>query len=307
MSAQVRALVIGGNGFIGSHLVDALVLAGQKVRVFDRNAELYRPPLEGVDYRLSDFGDVPALAEAIEGVDIVYHLISTTVPSTSNLDPVSDIQGNLINSVRLFQLMVQKGVSRIVFLSSGGTVYGNPDVSPIPETHPLRPICSYGAVKVAIENYLFMFQSLYELKPIILRASNPYGERQGHSGVQGVIGTFLQNIMLGEQIKIWGDGSVVRDFIYVADLARLCAKAGASDYCGVLNAGSGIGHSILDVLKVSLGVADCIMEPMFKHGRAYDVPNVVLDVSKAEQKLGWKAEVDLFQGVCKTWLWMKNS
>lgn len=306
MSSHMRALVIGGNGFIGSHLVDALVLAGQKVRVFDRGAELYRSPLSGVDYRLGDFGDAPALAEALEGVDVVYHLVSTTVPSTSNLDPVSDIQGNLINSVRLLQLMVQKGISRIVYLSSGGTVYGIPDVSPIPETHPLRPICSYGVIKVAIENYLFMFQSLYGLQPIVLRASNPYGERQGHTGVQGVIGTFLQKIKSDERIEIWGDGSVVRDFIHVSDLVDLCIKAGASRYCGMLNAGSGIGHSIFDVLKVCGCAAGQVIEPVYKQGRAYDVPSVVLDVSKANNEFGWRPEIVLLEGVSKTWLWMKD-
>jgi len=306
MNSHMRALVIGGNGFIGSHLVDALVLAGRRVRVFDRGAELYRPPLAGVDYRLGDFGDAPALAEAIEGVDVVYHLVSTTVPSTSNLDPVSDIQGNLINTVRLLQLMVQKGISRIVYLSSGGTVYGIPDVSPIPETHPLRPICSYGVIKVAIENYLFMYQSLHGLRPIVLRASNPYGERQGHAGVQGVIGTFLQKIKSGERIEIWGDGSVVRDFIYVADLAGLCVKAGASEYCGILNAGSGVGHSIREVLNVSARAAEQAIEPVYKQGRAYDVPSIVLNISKARKELDWKPEVELSQGVSKTWQWMKT-
>jgi UDP-glucose 4-epimerase len=228
------------------------------------------------------------------------------VPSTSNLDPVSDIEGNLINSVRLIQLMVQKGILRIVYLSSGGTVYGIPDESPISEMHPLRPICSYGVVKVAIENYLFMFQSLYGLQPIVLRASNPYGERQGHAGVQGVIGTFLQKIKMGERIEIWGDGSVVRDFVYVADLADLCVKAGTSTYCGVLNAGSGIGHSIRDVLSISLKASGCTMESINKQGRDYDVPSVVLDISKAEKNLDWKPKVELFQGVSKTWLWMKS-
>lgn len=301
----MKVLVLGGNGFIGSHLVDALLAAGHKVRVLDRGSELYRLPLAGVDYRLGDFSDTPALAEALEGVAIVYHLVSTTVPSTSNLDPVFDIQGNLINTVRLLQLMVQKGISRIVYLSSGGTVYGNPEVSPIPETHPLRPICSYGVIKVAIENYLFMYQSLHGLKPVVLRASNPYGERQGHFGVQGVIGTFLQKIKTGEQIEIWGDGSIVRDFIYVADLARLCVEAGKSDYCGVLNAGSGIGHSIQDVLNVSACAVERVIEPVYKPGRTYDVPSVVLDVSKAKNKLGWEPATDLLQGIHNAWQWMR--
>lgn len=301
----MNVLVLGGNGFIGSHLVDALLAASHKVRVLDRGPELFRKPKVEVDYRLGDFCDTPALAEALEGIELVYHLVSTTVPSTSNLDPIADIQGNLINTVRLLQLMVQKGVSRIVYLSSGGTVYGIPDFSPIPETHPLRPICSYGVIKVAIENYLFMYQTLHGIKPIVLRASNPYGERQGHAGVQGVIGTFLKKIKSGEQIEIWGDGSVIRDFIYVADLADLCVRAGASNYCGILNAGSGNGHSIREVLDVSACAAGRVVEPVYKQGRAYDVPSVVLDVSKAQQELNWKPEIGLAEGVNNTWRWMK--
>lgn len=302
----MRALVIGGNGFIGSHLVDALLASGQKVRVFDRGVELYRPPLVGVDYRLGDFGDTPALAEALEGIDVVYHLVSTTVPSTSNLDPVADINGNLINTVRLLQLMVQKGVSRIVYLSSGGTVYGIPEVSPIPESHPLKPICSYGVVKVAVENYLFMYQSLHGIKPAVLRASNPYGERQGHSGVQGVIGTFLQKIKSGDPIEVWGDGSIVRDFIHVSDLASLCVKVGASDYCGVLNAGSGIGHTIRDILTIAATSANQVIEPIYKSRRSYDVPSVILDITKVKNILNWQPNVSLSAGVTSTWQWINS-
>ncbi len=118
---EVQVLVLGGCGFIGSHLVDSLLVSGYNVRVLDRSPEIYRAPLVNVDYRFGDFADIPTLMEALEGVEIVYHLISITVPSTSNLDPVNDIQSNLINTVRLLQLMVQKNIKRIVYLSSGGT------------------------------------------------------------------------------------------------------------------------------------------------------------------------------------------
>jgi UDP-glucose 4-epimerase len=302
----MKVLVLGGNGFIGSHIVDGLISAGHRVRVFDRGSELYRPPLAGVEYHLGDFGDAESVATAVAGMDIVYHLASSTVPSTSNLDPVADIQSNLVHSVQLLQTMVEKDVSRIVFLSSGGTVYGIPDVSPIPETYRLRPICSYGVVKVAIENYLFMFQSLHKIRPVVLRASNPYGERQGHVGVQGVIGTFLQKIRAGEQIEVWGDGSVVRDFIHVSDLADLCVRVGVSGYCGILNAGSGEGYSIRDVIDVLARATDRKLDPVYKQGRAYDVPKVVLDVSKAYREFNWKPEIELLQGVRNTSKWMSS-
>jgi UDP-glucose 4-epimerase len=302
----MKVLVLGGNGFIGSHIVDGLLEAGHQVRVFDRNPEQFRPPLKGVEYHSADFGDVGALLSALEGIDAVFHLASTTVPSTSNLDPVADIQVNLVNSVQLLQLMVEQGVSRIVFLSSGGTVYGIPEVSPIPETHPLKPICSYGVIKVAIENYLLMYQSLHAIKPVVLRASNPYGERQGHAGVQGAIGTFLQKLKTGEPIEVWGDGSVIRDFIHVSDLAELCIRAGLSEYCGILNAGSGEGHSIRDVISVITRATDRKIDPVYKKGRAYDVPKVVLDISKARGEFDWRPEIELLQGIERTWKWIST-
>lgn len=302
----MRALVFGGNGFIGSHLVDALLASGHQVRVFDRSYERFRPALSGVDYRLFDFKDSSAIAESLEGVDVVIHLLSTTVPSTSNLDVVADIESNLIGTVRLLQLMLQKEVKRIVYLSSGGTAYGVPQIMPIPETHPLNPICSYGVVKVAVEKYLLMFQQLYGLRPVILRPANPYGDRQGHGGVQGVINTFLARIKNCEKIEIWGDGSTVRDFIHVEDLADICRIAAETEIEGVFNVGSGSGCSILEIMNVLRAVTGREVSPVFKPGRNYDVPRVVLDISKTEEQLDWRPRIDLYNGVAKTWQWIQD-
>jgi UDP-glucose 4-epimerase len=302
----MHALVLGGNGFIGSHLTDALLEAGHTVRVFDRGPEKYRNPLMNVDYRYADFGDFPALAEALQDIDIIYHLISTTVPSTSNLDPVGDIQSNLVNTVKLLQLMVNKDIDRIVYLSSGGTVYGVPQVSPIQETHPLNPICSYGVTKVAIENYLYMFQCLHHIRPAILRASNPYGERQGHVGVQGIIGTFLEKIKIGEKIEIWGDGSIIRDFIYVTDLVNLVVEVGQGTFCGVLNAGSGFGCSINDLVAEFTEITGSEIEPIYVSGRTYDVPRIVLDISKALRETSWQPSTKLSEGLSRTWHWINS-
>lgn len=302
----MKALVLGGCGFIGSHLVDSLLASGHQVRVFDRSPELFRQPLAKVDYRFGNFSDTSLLAEALEGVDVVYHLISTTVPSTSNLDPVADVQSNLISTIRLLQLMVQKQIPRIVYLSSGGTVYGIPEMVPIPETHPLRPICSYGVVKVAIENYLHMFHQLHEMQYVVLRASNPYGERQGHAGVQGVIGTFMRKIKAGEPIEIWGDGNIVRDFIYVGDLAELSVQAGMSKVCGIFNAGSGVGCSIKEIVKDLSVVTGQVINPEFRAGRGFDVPRVVLDISKARSTFGWEPQVPLMEGVTRSWQWLSD-
>lgn len=302
----MKALVLGGNGFIGSHVVDHLLAAGHDVRVFDRAPEQYRKPLSNVDYRLSTFDDIPALAEALEGVDVVYHLISTTVPSTSNRDPVYDIESNLVATVKLLNQIRDSEVSRVVYLSSGGTVYGIPEFSPIPENHPLRPICSYGVVKVAIENYIQMYHHLYAIDYVVLRASNPYGERQGHTGVQGVIGTFIGKVLSGAQIEVWGDGNVVRDFIHVNDLARLSVYAGESSVLGEFNAGSGKGNSIKDIVSTLASVSGKEIKPGYCPRRSYDVPQIVLDVSKAKREFSWNPTIGLEEGMWKTWHWMSE-
>ena len=181
----MKILIIGGSGFIGSHVVDKLLTSGHSVRVFDRQPERYRAALAGVDYCFGDFADRMALVEALSGVDAVYHLLSTTVPGTADLDPKTDVQDNLVGTINLLDSMQRLGLSRILFLSSGGTVYGVPDAIPIPETHALRPINSYGIVKASIEHYLEVYRRTRGFSPIIIRASNPFGPRQAHSGVAG--------------------------------------------------------------------------------------------------------------------------
>jgi UDP-glucose 4-epimerase len=297
----MQALVLGGTGFIGSYVVDQLRGRGHRVRVFSRSGERCRPPLPDVDYRAASFDDLAALHDALKGVDVVYHLISTTVPSTSNLDPVFDIESNLVATVGLLQAMLDAGVRKVVYLSSGGTVYGIPEKLPIPEEHPLNPICSYGVVKVAVENYLYMFRELYGLDYTVLRASNPYGERQGHYGIQGVIATFLHKAGKGEELEIWGDGGLIRDFIYVADLAGLCVAAGESDKVGVYNAGSGVGHSINEIVSFVERAVGRELTVKRRESRNFDVPKVVLDISKARREFDWRPEVELAAGIRKTW------
>ncbi len=146
-----KVLVIGGCGFIGSHVVDSLVRDGVSVRVLDRKPEAFRPELTGVEYVLGDFSDVLFLLEALEGIDAVAHCASVTVPSTSNIDPVGDIKGNLISTVRLLELLRRQNIKKLMYLSSGGTIYGVPHADPVPEDHPQNPISSYGIVKAAIE------------------------------------------------------------------------------------------------------------------------------------------------------------
>ncbi|MCS0497830.1 NAD-dependent epimerase/dehydratase family protein [Ancylobacter sp. MQZ15Z-1] len=302
----MKVLVIGGCGFIGSHVVDRLLAHGHAVKVFDRQMERFRPPLEGVEYVTGSFGDRMALIEALAGVEAVMHLVSTTFPGTADLSPTTDVQDNLIGTLSLLDAMGGLGISRILFLSSGGTVYGLPDIVPIPETHPLRPINSYGIVKASIEHYLEMYRRTRGMSPVVIRASNPYGPRQGHAGVQGVISTFLSRLNAGQSIEIWGDGSVVRDYLHVTDLAELCARAVASERVGPYNAGSGQGTSIRQIIEILAAVTGQPIQPIYKPGRVIDVSHSVLDVSRARTDFGWQCGMPLLEGIQATYEWVRQ-
>ena len=297
----MSVLVIGGNGFLGSSLVEGLRAAGKAARVLDVTPARGDVDWSGVDYRLGGVDDAQALADALAGVDCVYHLASTTVPGSSNRDPAYDVSSNLLGSLRLIRAMSEAGVRRIVFFSSGGTVYGNPERLPVDERHPLRPISSYGVVKVAIENYLLMYQRLGVLDPLILRPSNPYGPRQSTSGMQGAIGAFLGKAKAGEGVSIWGDGGIVRDYIYVDDLVDLAVRAGASDACGVYNAGSGSGQSLNELCALVRELTGRPLPVEYLPGRDLDVSEIVLDNRAAVGRFGWAPRVSLRDGIGRTW------
>jgi UDP-glucose 4-epimerase len=293
----MKVLVLGGNGFIGSHLVDQLLMAGHEVRVFGHSQESFREPLTQVEYHYGDFNDKDLLSSSLEGIDAVCHLIMSSTPSSSNIDCIADVNANLVNTLQLLELMREKSVHRILYLSSGGTVYGNPNSLPVREEHALNPISSYGIVKIAIEKYLYMYRELYGFQPIILRPSNPYGARQGNVGVQGLISTILTKLQASKVFEIWGDGSVVRDYLHVEDLARLSVMALESNICGVFNAGSGKGYSINEVIELVNNIAKKSVEVEYMSARSFDVQKVILDIEQAKTQFNWKPNISLYDGV----------
>ncbi len=304
MNREAPILAIGGNGFIGSHVVEELLAAGHSVVVYDRSPEGFRPPTPGLRYICGSLEDVPTLAKALQSVSAVIHLASTTVPATSDVDPVGDIIGNLVGTVRLLEQMRTANVRRILYVSSGGTVYGVPETDPIREDHPLRPFTSYGIVKVAIENFLRREVRLHGLSCVVVRPSNPYGPRQGNIGVQGLIGTLLWRAARNERVEIWGDGHVERDYIYVKDLAHLCRLALESGKDGCFNAGSGIGRSVNEIIDLVCATVGSDLEVVYRPGRAIDVPRVVLDASAAKDGFGWVPSTKIELGLSETWSWV---
>jgi UDP-glucose 4-epimerase len=302
----MRALVLGGCGFIGSHVVDSLVQAGLKVRVFDRAPERFRPPLAGVEYIYADFQKNTSVLEALTDVDVVMHLVSATVPGTAALDPQADVRDNLVPTISLLEAMRKSKVNKLIYLSSGGTVYGIPETVPTKETEPLRPINSYGIVKVAIENYIQLYAREHDVSATILRPSNPYGPRQGHTGLQGVVGTFLQRALSNEPIQIWGDGRVIRDFLYVEDLADLCRRCATSPASGIFNAGYGEGLTVNEVIEQIFTATGKKLEVAYAEGRKLDVPVSVLDITAAKQAYGWVPRTDISSGIMLHWNWLRS-
>jgi UDP-glucose 4-epimerase len=306
----MKIVIFGGGGFIGSAIVDRLLLDGHELRVFERpRVEPYRKfnPSESVEWLAGDLMSSFDVGNAIDGMDVVLHLVSTTLPKSSNEDPIFDIQSNLIGTLQMLNEMVSKKVPKIVFISSGGTVYGDPCYVPIDESHPTNPVVSYGISKLAIEKYLLLYKHLHGIKSTILRVSNPFGERQRIQTAQGAVGVFLSKAISGESIDIWGDGSVVRDYIYVTDVAEAFAKAISYDGSeNVFNIGSGTGTSLNELVNF---IEEILGRPVTRNylpGRPYDVKVSVLDNSLARRELGWAPKFNLTTALRNTVQWIRS-
>ncbi|MGO4566524.1 NAD-dependent epimerase/dehydratase family protein [Rhizobium sp. 2YAF20] len=307
--ASQRHLVLGGRGFIGGHLVDALLTDGQYVRCLYRpirgeqgSALRQHPNLEIYE---GDFTNERDVARALKDCDICYHLISTTLPKSSNEDPAFDVESNLLSTIRLLQHGVRSGLKKVVFVSSGGTVYGVPQQPLISEDHPTNPIASYGITKLAIEKYLQLFQQLHGLDYVVLRLANPFGQGQRVSATQGAIAVFIGKILRGEALEIWGDGSVVRDYVYIQDVVEaLLAAARSTSSERIFNIGSGVGHSLNEVISSIEAATGMQAARQYQSSRSFDVPRSVLDIERARRVLGWTPKVSFDRGVhhFATWL-----
>lgn len=294
----MKALILGGCGFIGAHLVNALREDSTPMVVFDVNADP-KQSTQSCVYVQGKFSDQALLEKVIDqnGITHIAHLVSTTLPKSSNEDKPYDLSSNVIQTLHLLDICVKHHVNKVLFMSSGGTIYGAPRCVPVAEDHPNDPICSYGISKLAIEKYLYLYHHLYGLNYIALRAANPYGPGQNPLSGQGVIAGFIHKIFTGETLEVWGDGSVVRDYLRVGDLVNLITLALFSDTNGIFNAGSGVGVSINDIIVILKAVVPFEVRVVHKDQRIFDVPEIVLDCSAAESKFGWRADRNLKAGI----------
>ena len=307
---MTTCLIFGGNGFIGSHLAEELVRKKYNVRVFDNfktGTVNLKSIINIIEIIKGDFLNEKDISEIFKDVDYVFHYISTTVPVTATKDPLYDITTNIIGSVQLMRSAINNNVKKIFFSSSGGLIYGEPVHLPCREIDPVNPINPYAISKLAIERYLGHFYDAYGLDYAIIRYSNPYGERQNPYGKQGVIPIFLNKIMKGEMPVVYGDGSMVRDYIYVKDAVQATLAVLEKKPSGkVFNVGSGDGTSLNELVAIMTEIVGKEITPTYMNNGGEYIQKVVLDISKIWRETGWKPTTILKEGIQKTWLWLNE-
>jgi len=304
----MRALLVGGSGFLGSHVQGALLARGIEVCTLDRLPSRYGPSDSRVHLFIGEQDDPVTLARALDGVDAVVHMASATIPATSAADPSGDVQANLLPFLRHLEVVRSRAVRRFVFFSSGGTVYGLPSSLPVNESHSTNPIVSHGIIKLAMEKYLTVLLRDSGVETTVLRVGNAYGERQAPFGNFGAVAAFLGCFATRRPIHVWGSGEVVRDYVHAADVAEACALALTTDVAqGTFNIGTGRGHSLNQILRL---IADVTAQPppeiRREPQRGFDVPAIVLDNTLAQKGLNWLPKVALEEGVRRTWEWVSH-
>jgi len=303
-----RCLVLGGAGFLGRALCRALVAAGAEVTAFGRQSAAPAGLADAARWLGGAFDDPDAVARAVAGQEIVFHLIGPRAPAESNRDPAEDARQSILPTLGLLEAARAAGVGRIVFASSGGTVYAPDAAMPAAETAPTEPITAYGIAKLAIEKYLALYRRLHGLDFVALRIANAYGPGQLPGTAQGVVATLLDRALRGLPAEIWGDGSVVRDFVHVDDVTR--AFIAAALYRGpvtVMNAGTGAGRSIRSVAEDAARLAGGAPQIRYRAGRPADMPVSVLDSALMRRETGWTPQVDWDEGLADTARWLKSA
>lgn len=306
-SAKTTALVTGGAGFIGSHLVERLLAEGYRVVVVDdlSTGSAANVPAEAV-LRQVDISD-PAVARVFEEEkpELVFHLAAQIDLRKSMEDPAADALTNVIGSLRVIDGAVRCGAKKFIFSSSGGAAYHAPTVIPTPESVPVGPVSPYGAAKMSVELYLNGARHARGLRSVALRYANVYGPRQGQKGEAGVIGLFAMRFLRGATPTVFGDGEQTRDFVFVDDVVAANLAAARSDREGIFNIGTGIETSvnrIVELVRRETGGPVPLRGPAI----AAEERRSALDSSAALRDLGWKPAVPLEEGIRRTVRWFRE-
>jgi UDP-glucose 4-epimerase len=301
----VRILITGGAGFIGSHVAEAYRAAGHHVAVADVLTGENRTP-EGCAFYLADIR-TPELEKVFqdERPEVVSHHAAQANVRRSLADPVSDAETNVLGTLRVLDLAVRHGARQVIFSSTAGALYGEPDEVPVREDHPVLPTSPYGLHKSLGEHYMRYFRRLHGLNTTVLRYGNVYGPRQDPSTEAGVVAIFTDALLLGRRPVIFGDGSQVRDFVYVGDVAEANLRAVGRDLPQPIHIGAGVGTSVTALAERLRALVGSDLVP--DHGPAVpgEVHRIFLDVTRARKTLGWEARVPLEEGLRRTVEWFR--
>lgn len=295
--------VMGANGFIGRHLVRRLCATNIPVIAFGRSFPPDYEEIIGhpVDVRLMDLDHVLETHALIQDVSTVVQLINSSSPGMANNRVTADISVNVIPHIACIESCIMADVGKFIFLSSGGTVYGNPLFLPISEDHPTKPLNSYGMTKLVVERYLEMLTAGSGMGYTSLRVSNPFGPGQENKKGQGLVPTIMNNHRRGLPVTVFGDGASLRDYLYIDDLIdAIMASIVEPAAMGPINIGSGIGKSILDVVAALEAATGEKIGVEFAAARPTDAKSNVLDPAKAEAVLGWRAKTEFSEGIART-------
>jgi len=307
----MRCCLIGGSGFIGSHLAPLLAASGRELTVVGRSAAPIRKLPLGTKYVCGDYADRQLLRKLILQTDEVVDLAYATVPQTSFADPIFDIQANLPPSVSMLRSAADANLRRVVLVSSGGTVYGVARSLPINEEHPTDPISPYGITKLTIEKYGLMFHRLTGLPVVIVRPGNAFGPGQIPGAGQGFVATAIARVLSNREVTLYGREGTIRDYVHVADLAKGIASALEHGQLGsCYNIGTGIGKSNLDVLSAIEPLASTRgrrIETRVDERRGFDVPANILDSARLREISGWSPRVPFEAGIEETWNFLANA
>ena len=307
MAPRMRALVTGGAGFIGSNLVDALIARGDEVTVVDDISTGRRENLDGAiaagaELIEADVRDAEAVAAAAVHArpETVFHLAAQIDVRRSVADPVHDMQVNVGGTINTLGAALAAGARRFVNTSTGGAIYGEGQILPAPESHPVAPEAPYGQSKFAAEGYCELFRRLHGLSTASVRYGNVYGPRQDPLGEAGVIAIFCGKLLAGERPTIFGDGNQTRDYVFVGDVVEANLAAAGSDAVGAINIGTGVETSVLDLVEVLRDLGDGSFEAEHAPARPGEVQHNALDTARAQAELGWRAQVSVRAGLERT-------
>lgn len=300
-----RILLIGGNGFIGRALARRLADMGRTVHVLSRHVEPGRR--DGIAFHRACQSEEAVVGPLLANCGALVHLASTTTPGRSARAPALETVENLLPLARLLEMLAQAGPRRLVFLSSGGAIYGNPPRLPAREDMPAAPLSWHATGKLAAEAMFATAARQHGSALAILRPGNVYGPGQGFQAGFGFVRTLLECARAGRPVEIWGDGSQVRDYLYIDDLVGACV--GLLDVPaaqGVFNAGTGIGTSLLELTDLARRVTGRPITANFLPGRGIDVARIWLDCRRLHAATGWQAQTGLEEGLVRTWAWVNT-